>query len=88
MSTDALFDLLRGYSALLPVARLRYPRELSFNAVHSFLIDNILLNAHLVAYPPSAPYQQSFYKWIIGCLEEHVVDEEVTIHLDVPLQLS
>lgn len=76
MSTDAaLFDLLRGYSALLPVGRLRYPKELPFAQVHGFVVDDILLNAHLAAYPPSAPYQQSFFKWIICRLEEHIGSE-------------
>ncbi|VDB84326.1 unnamed protein product [Peniophora sp. CBMAI 1063] len=76
MATDALFDLLRGYSALLPVSRLNYPRDLTIEEVHGFVVENILLNPHLATYPPSAPYQQTFFKWIIGYLEEHVGDEE------------
>ncbi|KZV74104.1 hypothetical protein PENSPDRAFT_749600 [Peniophora sp. CONT] len=79
MSTDALFDLLRGYSALLPVAKLRYPTALPFTEVHDFVLENIVLNAHLAAYPPSAPYQQTFYKWLINCLEEHLGNEDAAI---------
>ena len=75
MSTDVLLDLLRGYSALLPVTKLVYPRSHPFLEIHDFVIENILLSAHLALYPPSTPYQQSFFKWILGCLEEHLGDQ-------------
>lgn len=73
-----LFDILRGYSGLLAPKHMVFPRNLSFNEIHNFLVDSILLALnlpHLQAYPPSEQYQYSFWKWAIQHLEDISTDE-------------
>ncbi|KAI0316493.1 hypothetical protein OF83DRAFT_1264688 [Amylostereum chailletii] len=79
MSEPGLFDILRRYSALMPVKSISIPSELTFQEVHDFLLENILLNNHLTAYPPSTSYQEAFWKWVIKVLEDRLGDEDVII---------
>ncbi|KIY50680.1 hypothetical protein FISHEDRAFT_11607, partial [Fistulina hepatica ATCC 64428] len=72
----ALFNLLRGYAALTPPARLKYPLHLSTQEVHDFLITNVLCSDHLHTYSPSAEYQKSFWKWAISHLERNLDCED------------
>jgi hypothetical protein len=67
-----LFELLRCYTALVPSKFLTYPSRLRVVDVHDFLLNNILFNKQLAAYPPSDRYQQSFWKWAIYHLEEAI----------------
>ena len=69
-----LFELLRGYSALVPVKYLTFPSHLRVIDVHNFLVENILLNEHFVTYPASPGYQHSFWKWAIYHLEEGMIE--------------
>ncbi|KAI0029486.1 putative methyltransferase-domain-containing protein, partial [Vararia minispora EC-137] len=73
------FSLLRAYSALLPVQKIRYPYEHSVSEVHDFVLSNICLNTHFVKYPPSAQYQLAFWKWIMNQLESNLKDKDVSI---------
>ncbi|KAH9065850.1 hypothetical protein EDB87DRAFT_1672481 [Lactarius vividus] len=63
-NTDtALFSLLQAYSALKHPRLLSFPSHLSFPQVHHFVLSSILLNPHLLRYPPAHTYQLSFWKW-------------------------
>jgi protein-lysine N-methyltransferase EEF2KMT len=70
-----LFQLLRGYSALVPIKDLPAPSQLPVSLVHDFLLNSILLDPHLQSYPPSDEYQFSFWKWAIQWLEDRALDE-------------
>lgn len=71
----ALFNLLRAYSALKTPRLLSFPSHLRFPQVHDFVLSYILLNPHLLQYPPSHTYQLSFWKWVIEHLELLLGDE-------------
>jgi hypothetical protein len=71
----ALFSLLQAYSALKHPRFLSFPTHLAFLQVHDFLLSSILLNPHLLQYPPSHTYQLSFWKWAIEHLEKLLGDE-------------
>ena len=71
----ALFNLLQAYSALKHPRFLSFPSHLPFITVHDFVLSCILLNPHLVQYPPSHTYQLSFWKWTIEHLEILLGDE-------------
>ncbi|TFK41966.1 hypothetical protein BDQ12DRAFT_348414 [Crucibulum laeve] len=81
---SSLFELLRGFSCLKPPNSLLFPQDFSLPAVHSFLLDNILLNPHFQAYPPSAQYQKQFWKWAIAHLERmpQPENEEDEVEID------
>jgi hypothetical protein len=70
-----LFELLRGYSALVPVKFLFFPFNLPFFLVHDFLLNEILLEPHFGVYPPSKEYQYTFWKWAICNLEQMISDD-------------
>jgi|SRR5882762_3372 hypothetical protein len=73
-----LFNILLGYSALIPPRILNFPLHLPFNEVHDFLVETILLGRnlpHLKAYPPSNAYRYTFWKWTIQHLEEMLIHE-------------
>ncbi|KAJ7216779.1 hypothetical protein B0H12DRAFT_1241806 [Mycena haematopus] len=75
-----LFQILRGYAALVPPSRLQFPSHLQTQVIHDFLVDHILLSLHFQNYPPSADYQRSFWKWMIPHLEKaNSVDSEMEI---------
>ncbi|KZP28831.1 hypothetical protein FIBSPDRAFT_917512 [Athelia psychrophila] len=74
-----LFDILRGYSSLVPPKLLLFPKELPFTEIRDFLVKALLLAKdvpHLQAYPPSDQYQFSFWKWAIHNLEEMAATED------------
>lgn len=71
----ALFSLLQAYFALKHPRFLSFPSYLPFLEVHDFLLSSILLNPHLLQYPPSHTYQLSFWKWAIEHLEKLLGDE-------------
>ncbi|KAF8482058.1 putative methyltransferase-domain-containing protein [Russula ochroleuca] len=74
----ALFNLLQAYSALKHPRFLSFPSHLPFLQVHDFVLSCILLDPHLLQYPPSHAYQLSFWKWAIEHLEKLLGDEACT----------
>jgi hypothetical protein len=70
-----LFDLLRGYLALVPPNILSFPSHLPRSSVDDFLVNFILLNPQFQTYSPSKQYQKSFWKWVIHQLENTLSDE-------------
>ncbi|KAH9849275.1 hypothetical protein C2E23DRAFT_870795 [Lenzites betulinus] len=74
MLSNPLFDVLRAYGTLQPPKSIR-KEDITFNPLHSFLLDHILLSHHFEAFPPSKQYQSSFWRWAIDWLEELVADE-------------
>jgi hypothetical protein len=80
-----LFDILLGYSALVVPRTMEFPLHLSFNDVHNFLVETVLLGhsdlPHLKAYPPSNEYQNTFWKWAIQGLEDMLTDEAGMVYL-------
>ena len=79
-SNTALFSILQAYSALKPPRFLSFPSHLSFHQVHHFMLSSILLNPHLLQYPPSHTYQLTFWKWVIEHLETLLGDEAGKLH--------
>jgi protein-lysine N-methyltransferase EEF2KMT len=78
-----LFDILLGYSALVPPRILNFPFHLLFDDVHDFLVESVLLAhdlPHLKAYPPSNAYQYTFWKWAIRCLEEMSTNQACIVY--------
>lgn len=74
MHPDPLFDVLRAYATLQPPKTIRRIST-AFGVLHSFLLNRVLLNAHLQEFPPSKQYQVSFWKWAIDWLEQLASDE-------------
>ena len=74
-SDPTLFGLVRAYSALKHPRSTLFPSHLPFLQVHDFVLSYILLNPHLLQYPPSVTYQLSFWKWVIEHLEILLGDE-------------
>ena len=70
-------DLVQEYARLTPLARIKPPSAIpgAFNQFHNMLLNEILLNPHLSAYPPASEYQFKFWKWAIQGLEALVGDE-------------
>lgn len=70
-------NLVQQYALLTPIAHLQsqsaFPE--TFNRVHDVLLNNILLDPHLRAYPPAPEYQLRFWKWAIQKLEDLVGDQ-------------
>ncbi|KAG6846041.1 hypothetical protein H0H87_006405 [Tephrocybe sp. NHM501043] len=64
-----LFDILRAYASLAPLKKIAWPINLSFDVVHGFLLETVLLSSHLMQYPPAEQYQATFWKWAIQHLE-------------------
>ncbi|KIP11780.1 hypothetical protein PHLGIDRAFT_63116 [Phlebiopsis gigantea 11061_1 CR5-6] len=64
-----LVELLRGYATLTAFRYIKFPVDLSFGQVHSFLLDAILTNPYFTKYPPAQQYQQQFWKWAISNLD-------------------
>ncbi|KAI0308108.1 hypothetical protein B0F90DRAFT_1680221 [Multifurca ochricompacta] len=71
-----LFSLLQAYSSLKHPRLLSFPSHLPFSQVHDFLLSSVLLNPHLLQYPPSHTYQLFFWKWVIEHLEPLLENEE------------
>jgi hypothetical protein len=81
-------DLVREYARLTPLAHLQSPSASpgEFNRVHGVLLDEILLDPHLCAYPPSPEYQLKFWKWAVQGLEALIGDEvSLRVQYRVPL---
>ncbi len=74
-SDPALSSLLQAYSALKHPRFLSFPSHLPFLQIHDFLLSSVLLNPHLLQYPPSHTYQLSFWKWAIEHLDSLLGDE-------------
>ena len=70
-------NIVRGYARLTPLAHLRLSSESpgTFNRVHDVLLNNVLLDTHLRAYPPAPEYQLKFWKWAVQKLEVLIGDE-------------
>jgi hypothetical protein len=70
-------DLVRAYALLAPLAHLQFPPALpgAFTRVHDALLNEILLDPHLRAYPPATEYQLKFWKWAVQGLEALLGDE-------------
>ena len=66
---DELFDLLQHFALLVPPSSLQFPAG-SFDVAHGFLLNHILLDPHLNAYPPSSEYRVVFWKWAVTHLED------------------
>ncbi|KAI0257246.1 hypothetical protein BJV78DRAFT_1272308 [Lactifluus subvellereus] len=79
ITTATLFGLLQAYSALKHPRFLSFPSHLPFHQVHDFVLSSVLLNPHLLRYPPSHTYQLSFWKWVIEHLEMLLGDEDAEI---------
>ncbi|KAJ7492140.1 hypothetical protein FB451DRAFT_518234 [Mycena latifolia] len=78
-----LFQILRGYAALIPPHHLQFPFHLEAHAIHDFLVAHILTSAHFKAYPPSKQYQKSFWKWIIPLIEKQMAaDPDSELEVD------
>lgn len=71
----SLEDLLRGYATVCPTRKLGLPDKISFDDLHHFLLNIILLNPFFEKYPPSTQYQSRFWKWAIENLENKSVTE-------------
>ena len=68
--------LVQQYARLTPLAHLRssvFPE--TFDRIHDVLLNKILLDPHLRAYPPALEYQLKFWKWAIQKLEAIVGDQ-------------
>jgi len=70
-------DLVQEYARLTPPSHLQSPSASSgaFNRVHDVLLNKIILDPHLCAYPPTPEYQLKFWKWAVQKLEALVGDE-------------
>ena len=67
-------NLVQEYARLTPPPHLRLPST-TFDRVHDVLLNGILLDSHLRAYPPAPEYQLRFWKWAIQELEALLGDE-------------
>ncbi|KAJ7597351.1 putative methyltransferase-domain-containing protein [Mycena floridula] len=77
-----LFTLLQSYSSLVPPAKifpLLFPK-LPSEVIQQFLIDSIICNSHLQAFPPSASYQRQFWKKTIAHLESTEAGDDSEIN--------
>ena len=72
-----MVDLVRGYARLTPLAHLHLPSATpgAFHYIHDVLLNEILLDPHLCAYPPAPEYQLKFWKWAVQKLEALIGDE-------------
>jgi hypothetical protein len=70
-------SLVQRYARLTPLAHLQSPSAFpeTFNHVHDVLLNKIILDPHLRAYPPAPEYQLKFWKWAIQKLEALVGDQ-------------
>jgi hypothetical protein len=80
-------NLVREYAQLTPVAHLQLPSASleSFHRVHDVLLNEILLDPHLCAYPPALEYQFKFWKWAVQGLEALISDE---VSLQAPFRVQ
>ncbi|KAH9081768.1 hypothetical protein EDB83DRAFT_2334711 [Lactarius deliciosus] len=78
-SNTALFNLLQAYSALKHPRLLSFPSHLSFPQVHHFVLSSILLNPHLLQYPPANTYQLSFWKWEDDEIDQRLYDRLLSL---------
>ncbi|TFK56772.1 hypothetical protein OE88DRAFT_1619304 [Heliocybe sulcata] len=77
-----VFDLLRGYGALLPARFLAFPGRISWSKLHDILLNNVLSDEHFRLYPPSTEYQRAFWKAAIDHLEAHIPDGDDDCEID------
>ncbi|KAF9469744.1 putative methyltransferase-domain-containing protein [Collybia nuda] len=73
--TLELFEILRGFSSLVPPNSLIFPTRLSSSLIHDFFLTSILTSPHFKIFPPSVQYQKQFWKWAITHLETLDGDE-------------
>ncbi|KAJ7508581.1 hypothetical protein B0H11DRAFT_1848194 [Mycena galericulata] len=83
-----LFQILRGYAALIPPNHLSFPSHLQAEVIHDFLVDRVLTNPHFKTYPPSKEYQKSFWKWIILHLERKLGDSVGSSPIQTRIRLT
>ncbi|KAJ3936148.1 MAG: putative methyltransferase-domain-containing protein [Lentinula lateritia] len=77
-----MFTLLRDYASLVPARFIQIPSNVPYAEINRFLVELLVLNPHFQKYPPSKQYQRSFWKMIIGQLEDILTrtseeDEEI-----------
>ncbi|KAF7302573.1 hypothetical protein HMN09_00891800 [Mycena chlorophos] len=61
---------------------MEYPIQLPPELVHDFVLNHLLLDPHLAAYPPSEQYQKTFWKWMVQNLEQHNAKEDSDVEID------
>ncbi|KAF7307424.1 hypothetical protein MIND_00536800 [Mycena indigotica] len=74
-----LFNILRGYAGLYPPQHLNFPSTLPLELLHDFFLNQLLLDPHFEAFPPSEQYQKTFWKWTIAQLERKLADSDFEI---------
>lgn len=67
--------LVQKYARLTPLAHLPSAFPEAFNHAHDVLLNKIIFDPHLRAYPPAPEYQLKFWKWAIQKLETLVGDQ-------------
>ncbi|KAH9486393.1 Protein-lysine N-methyltransferase EEF2KMT [Psilocybe cubensis] len=85
-----LFALLRCFFSLTSPSELQFPDNCSLTQINNFLVNNILLNDHFRAYPPSDQYQQRFWKWAIENLEDRArkcIEEEFYADFEIDARI-
>ncbi|KII93969.1 hypothetical protein PLICRDRAFT_49966 [Plicaturopsis crispa FD-325 SS-3] len=80
--SEDTFRLLRGYCALVPPRHLTFPSKTPLRDINDFLVDDILCNTHLRAYPPSSLYEHTFWKWAIHNLEGALLKTDEDVEID------
>lgn len=73
--TSDLLEILGSYANLVPPKHICFSSSLSFASSHNFFLEHILLGSYFQAYPPSAQYQLSFWKWAMSNLESRINSE-------------
>lgn len=74
MATSQLFALQRAFAALIPISQLQWPVSEAVDDIQTFLVNDLLLNAHFSHYSPSLSYQRVFWKWVLENLEKNDAD--------------
>ncbi|GAV98902.1 Protein FAM86B1 [Lentinula edodes] len=77
-----MFTVFRDYASLVPARFIQIPPNVPFAEINRCLVELLILNPHFQKYPPSKQYQRSFWKIIIGQLEDILTrpseeDEEI-----------
>lgn len=77
-----MYGLAEAYARLTPLVHLHLPTTSpgAFQRVHDVLLNNILLDSHLGAYPSAPEYQLKFWKWALQELEVLIGDEVSVYH--------
>ena len=75
-----LFNIIQAYGLLVPVTGLSWPSSIYSSDLQTELVNLLLTSEHFRAYPPSARYRHSFWKWIIANLEQEGEEIDDTIY--------